>query len=452
MQIINKEIELYQQVASQVSLSKVWEALQATPHEGQKAVVEAFDNDDSVNSYVITFGRRTGKSFSTALIVVRELLIPYSNTILLSPSYKNSKIMFDEVIARIYTLKLPIKSINKNSFSIELENGAKFSSVTQTNVESALGSRLSLLVVDETQSVTNLMEILDQLLTPMMLDYGVKENGTLYASQVFLGTPRGVGTVFHELYLRELQRKNWKSFHSPSNVNPLLPKTYIQEQETVLPELVYKQEILALWVSTGAGVFHAFDKEVNLYDPETLVFDKGARYIMGFDFGTRDSTAAILVYVTNSGDYYVHDTYMKNMTTTSKHLEAYKAMESRNSGELVERFGDPSAAQTLLDLSSDYNYDIVKANNRQAEGIDCINNLLSIQGANKKPKMYINKNLSDLITQMELVTYNPNRVNRNADMFNKAPGGEHHWDLLAALRYVIYSHYRGSLAGEAILL
>lgn len=444
---MNQEIQTYQEVSQKVKLHKVWDVVKATPHGGQLPIVECIDSNPLINCYVVVLGRRSGKSFSTAMVVLRELLIPYSNTILLTPAYKNSDIMFKEVLKHVQGLKLPVKSINKNQFVIELENGARFTSVTQTNYESALGSRLSLLVVDETQSITDIKSIYEEILGPMMLDFGIQDNGTLYAKAVFLGTPRGVGTAFHALYLKELTQSNWKSFNSPSSCNPLLPKVYLDQQKELLPDHVYRQELLAEWLSKGSGVFFAFNPEANLYDPTELTFNKDSVYIGGYDFGHTDSTASILIYTDRQGNYFVHDIYQQAARPTKEHVKAFKDLEKRNPGILEERYGDPSAAQTLLDLRSQYDFEIARASNKVAQGLACLNDLMAEQGMDKKPKLYINKDLGELIRQIRTVSYKDSKS--STDPFNKDPEGTH-WDLLAALRYAIYSHHRQSMAGIAV--
>lgn len=445
---LNEEIQTYQEVSQRVKLNKVWEVVKASPHTGQLPIVECIDNNALVNCYVVVLGRRSGKSFSTAMVVLRELLIPFSNTILLTPSYKNSQIMFTEVLKHVQTLKLPVKSINKNQFIIELENGARFTSVTKTNYESALGSRLSLLVVDETQSIEDIKSIYEEILGPMMLDFGVKDNGVLFAKVVFLGTPRGVGTAFHALYLKELTHSNWKSFNSPSSCNPLLPKVYLEQQKELLPDHVYRQEYMAEWLSKGQGVFFAFDPIANLYDPSVITFTDDSVYICGLDFGHTDSTAKILIYVDRQGTYFVHATYQQAATSTKDHVKAFKRLESTNRGILEERYGDPSAAQTLLDLRTEYDYEVVRANNKVAPGLACLNDLLAPQGMDKKPKLFINKNLGELIRQIRSVNYKDSKS--STDPFSKDTEGTH-FDLLAALRYAVYSHYRGNLAGLTVM-
>jgi len=447
----NREIQLYKEVSPKIKLAAIWKLLGMQPHEGQIGLVEAFDNDETKNSFVLTSGRRVGKSYLAGVTVIREILVPFSNTILLAPTFRNAEIIFNEVYKLVRQLNLPITKINKNNFTMTLENGASFSALSESNAEAGLGSRCSLLVVDETQSIPTIMHVFETLIGPMLLDYGVRDNGILEANVLFLGTPRGVGTSFHEIFLYELTRLNWKSFSSPSSCNPILPKAFLEQQREQLSDKAYREEILAEWLTSGAGVFYAFDLEANTYDPAKLDL-KGSNYILGHDFGTLDSTALVYVYVTKAGDYYVHNAYMANSRTTANHHKEFKRIREADKAAQAEgSYGDPSAAQVMMDLRETYNYDIQKGFNRIAPGIATLNNLMEAQGINRKPKLYINKNLTELITQIQLITYknqNGPQVN-NGDPFSKHK--DHHFDLVHAMRYAIATHHRQSNASIAFM-
>ena len=198
-------------------------------------------------------------------------------------------------------------------------------------------------------------------------------------------------------------------------------------------------------------MFHAFSENYNLYDPEVLDLS-GSPYVVGLDFGYQDSTSAILVYTTNSGDYYVADMYQNNLTSTKNHVKAFRELEERNKGTLLDRFGDPSAAQLIHDLREQYEYDISKANNRIDVGLSTINNLMEPQGYNKKPKLFINKNLGELIRQLQSISFKTNVSNNNtSDPFNKDVTMGTHWDAVHALRYAVYSHFRREASGLVIV-
>lgn len=388
------------------------------------------------DDYIVT--HNTGKSISTSVIGVRELLVPYSSTILLTPTFNNAKIIFNEVLKHVQKLKLPIKSINKGAFRFELDNGARFSANSEANIESALGTYNSLLIVDEAQSFENLEHIMKQMLVPTLLDYGTRPSGILYGRQVYLGTPRGEHNMLFSLYNQQDEFTNWKSFNAPSTVNPILPKTYFEQMRLELGDMLYRQEILAEFIGTGDNVFWAYDPLVNTYNTGDVIFTDQIPVIGGIDVGARDSTALLLIYRTAEGNYYVDRAYSQNMTSTSKHIENYRELETHMHSKPEMRYMDPSAAQLMLDYINDYDYECVSANNAVQDSIKYINQLLTPTGANNKPKLYFNSELKELLRQVSRVRWKDAANKSSKDPFIRDTKGTH-WDLIAALRYALYS-------------
>lgn len=390
-----------------------------------------------------------GKSVSTSVIACRELAVPYSSTILLTPTFNNAKIIFNEVIKLIQQLKLPIKSINKGSFRFELENGARFSANSASNIESALGSYNSLIIVDESQSVPNLMEIMNQMLVPTLMDYGARPSGILYGRQIYLGTPRGQENQLYDLYCKQEEFPNWKSFNSPSSCNPILPSGYFEQMRQELGEMLYRQEILAEFFGSDENVFWAFNKDINTYEDGSITFNHNMAVVSGIDIGLRDSTAQLWAYRDSAGNYYIDKAYQKNMTSTAQHIENYREIERSLLREPEMRYGDPAAAQTLMDYTTDYNYIVHSANNSFMDSINYINLLLTPTGANKKPKLYINASLTELIRQINRVRWKDQASKTSKDPFVKDTKGTH-WDLVAALRYMLYTD-QYNMAGSFII-
>jgi hypothetical protein len=437
----NQDVIAYQQAADTIKLKSVAKLIEFTPHAGQKPIFWTIDEEaEKYNNLVLLLGRRCGKSQVTSVIVLRELLLPHSSTILLAPTFNNAQIIWKNVMQLVDTLNLPIKSVNRGQFKLELMNGARFSANSEMNIESSLGSSNSKIVVDEAQSIATLKHIIDQLLLPTLLDYGTRPSGILWGSMIFLGTPRGEDNVLTDYYYKELTYDSWKSFQAPSTSNPTLPAAYFEKLRKELPELVYRQEILAEIIGSDENVFHAFNKDINTYDDETAakLFNEYSLYICGIDIGWSDSTANIFIYRMPNGDYYVQDAYSKNMTTTENHIKNYKNIESNLIGEYDIRYGDPAAAQALNDYSETYDCDVVPAQNDVKESIQYINTLFSPSGVNKKPRLYVHKRLGELIRQLTRVKYKVNNGRGSKDPFIKDTEGTH-WDLIAALRYALYS-------------
>ena len=451
--VTNKEVEMYQEAAAKIQLKTIAKMLEFTPHEGQQPLFYAFDMESDIyNNFVLLFGRRTGKSEVTTVVGIRELFLPFSSTVLLTPVFENAKIIFNNVLKRVEQLGLPVKAINRGSFRLELENGARFSANSAANVEAALGSSNSLIIVDETQSIPDIKRILNQLLVPTLLDYGTRPSGILWAHQMLLGTPRGEENELTDYYYKELTLPNWKSFTAPSTTNPTLPKEYIEQMRQELGDTIFRQEILAEIIGSDANVFHSFDRVINTYvdeePPEDIPEGKTRRnyfvptpeseYICGIDIGWSDSTANVMIYRTPEGRYYVAKAYSKSNTTTKQHISNYKQMEDEMIGTVDVRYGDPAAAQTLNDYITDYDYDVTPAKNDISASIKYLNNLLEPTGANAEPRLYVHEDLGELIRQISRIRYKQVLGKGSKDPFIKDPDGTH-WDLIAALRYAIYS-------------
>lgn len=445
----NKEIQIYKDTTDSIKLKTVAQLLDFVPHKGQQPIFYTLDTQrDLINSIVMVLGRRCGKSSMSSVIAVRELLVPFSSTILLTPTFNNAKIIFNETLKHVQSLRLEIKSINKGSFRFELKNGARFSANSASNIESALGTANSLLIMDESQSIPGLTDIVAQMLAPTLLDYGTRASGILYGKQVYLGTSRGTENQLYDLFCKQDEYTNWKSFSAPSYLNPILPQAYFEQMRLELGEFLYRQEILAEFIGTDDNVFYAFGPH-NLYEPGSVKFSKYMDVIAGIDAGFRDSTAAVYAYRDPRGNYYIDKAYSENMKATSVHVAKLKELDEEMIGITDLRYMDPAAAQLIYDYIHDYDFQVCPAKNAVQDSIKYINQLFTPTGANEKPRLYINSELKELIRQVTRVRWKDSANKTAKDPFNKDPKGTH-WDLISALRYAIFSDQHNLSAGTII--
>jgi hypothetical protein len=219
-----------------------------------------------------------------------------------------------------------------------------------------------------------------------------------------------------------------------------------------LGDTIFRQEILAEIIGSDANVFHSFERVRNTYTADSVPAEipdgrtklnyfqpnSHSTYIGGIDIGWSDSTAQVFVYRTAEGRYYVHAAYSKNNTTTAQHISNYRDIEATLPGEVDIRYGDPAAAQTLMDYTTDYDYTVVNAKNNIAASIKYINNLLEPTGAEQTPRLFFNEELGELIRQVSRIRYKVTVSKNSKDPFIKDPDGTH-WDLISALRYAIFS-------------
>lgn len=445
----NKEIQTYRDTTDNISLKTVAQLLDFSPHKGQQPIFYTFDTQrELINNIVMVLGRRCGKSSMSSVIAVRELLVPFSSTILLTPTFNNAKIIFNETLKHVQALRLEIKSINKGSFRFELKNGARFSANSASNIESALGTANSLLIMDESQSIPGLTDIVAQMLAPTLLDYGARPSGILYGRQIYLGTSRGTENQLYDLFCKQDEHTNWKSFSAPSYLNPILPQAYFEQMRLELGEFLYRQEILAEFIGTDDNVFYAFGPH-NLYEPGSVKFSKYMDVIAGIDAGFRDSTAAVYAYRDPRGNYYIDKAYSENMKATSVHVAKLKELDEEMIGITDLRYMDPAAAQLIYDYIHDYDFQVCPAKNAVQDSIKYINQLFTPTGANEKPRLYINSELKELIRQVTRVRWKDSANKTAKDPFNKDPKGTH-WDLISALRYAIFSDQHNLSAGTII--
>ena len=445
----NKEIQTYKDATDKIALKTVAQLLNFTPHKGQQPIFYVFDEQkELINNLVMVLGRRSGKSSVSSVIAVRELLVPFSSTILLTPTFNNAKIIFNETLKHVQALKLEIKSINKGSFRFELMNGARFSANSASNIESALGTANSLLIMDESQSIPGLMEIVAQMLAPTLLDYGARGSGILYGRQIYLGTSRGTENQLYELYCKQDEYTNWRSFNAPSYLNPILPQAYFEQMRLELGEFLYRQEILAEFIGTDDNVFYAFGDH-NLYTTGSVKFSRYTDVIVGIDVGFRDSTAGVFLYRDPRGNYYLDKAYSENMKATSVHVANLKALDAEMVGTTDLRYMDPAAAQLIYDYITDYDYQVYPAKNAVQESIKYLNQLFTPTGANHVPRLYVNSELKEMIRQLKRVRWKDGTNKTAKDPFSKDPKGTH-WDLIAALRYAVYSDQHNISASTII--
>lgn len=450
--ITNEEAQLYRDATDRITVKAVCQLVGFVPHAGQQPIIHALDNRKDLNSFVIAAGRRFGKSASLSIIALRELLVPFSSTVLVAPTFSNAKIIFTEVLKLVAKLQLPVKTMNRGQFNFTLENGARFTANSAANIESALGGNFSLCLFEEFQSTAGGADIHKQMIAPTMLDFGTRDSGVLYARQFFIGTSRGMDSQLYDYYTKEEVLPNWKSFTAPSMTNPTLPQEYFEQMKLELGDMLYSQEILAKFLGSEDGVFHSFDKVVNTYTNEApprvlpegktlrnyYTPPKDATYICGIDIGWSDSTANVFIYRTPEGRYYVQEAYSKNMTTTEQHIKNYREIEDSLEGINDARFCDPAAAQTINDYITTYDYHVMPAKNDVKPSLQYLNVLFARTGASQEPRLYIHEDLKELIRQLSRVRYKADNGKSSKEPFIKDPDGTH-WDLIAALRYALFS-------------
>ena len=246
--------------------------------------------EESRRFNVLDIGRRAGKTY----LGVHLALEAASQGKLVgwfSPTYKYLLDVWRD-------LERPVKKIavrvNATERRIELPNGGLIECWTLENVDAGRGRKYHLAVIDEAAVVTNLKESFEQSIRPTLTDF----QGNAW----FLSTPKGLN-YFHELFLRGMDSENfplWKSWQLPSAVNPYLPKGEIEEARKSLPELVFRQEYLAEFITSDGAVFRGVDGVLTAKET-TPGAHKGHFVVAGVDWGRSHDFTAISVFCCHCG-------------------------------------------------------------------------------------------------------------------------------------------------------
>lgn len=120
------------------------------PDSWQKNLCEIVADKEKPARVFVLASRQSGKSYCTALAAIfHALTVPNSTTLLLSPTLRQSSLLFRRVIQFYKAAGRPVKPISESALQLRLENGAWVQALpaNETNLRGI--SSVSLLVMDE---------------------------------------------------------------------------------------------------------------------------------------------------------------------------------------------------------------------------------------------------------------------------------------------------------------
>ena len=200
---------------------------------------------------VIACGRRFGKTMLCAFIVIWDALINKGHNIwIVAPTFPQTDILWEMVIQ--YMPKEYIRQIYEGRKLIELKNGSRIWAKSADNPQALVGRGLDLIVFDEASMVP-----IDAW------NYMRPALGDRKGKAIFPTTPKGKNW-FYDIYMKDPKNggddDDYHSFHYPSMDNEFLDPTEFVKMTKDLPELMYRQEILADFIDTGGEVFRNLNK------------------------------------------------------------------------------------------------------------------------------------------------------------------------------------------------
>lgn len=245
---------------------------------------------------VVNVGRRAGKTtFGFDRCATKETLtLPIA---WFSPTYR----MLSEVWRLAVQTFSPITAKrNVQEHRIEFVTGGLLEFWSLDNQDAARGRKYRRIIVDEAAMVPNLMDAWNYVLRPTLADY--------LGDAWFLSTPKG-RNGFWQMYQwgQDDDNGEWKSWKMPSTVG-IIAQSEIDAMRDTMPELTYRQEILADFLEGQGSVFRNIAACTTL-QPSTPDKHNGHTIIIGADWGKQQDYTALSVGCLDCKCEVTHDRF-----------------------------------------------------------------------------------------------------------------------------------------------
>ena len=399
---------------------------------------------------IICAGRRSGKSVLSRVITLDWALKSIGNYWIVSPNYKQSKMIHWKELQR----EIPLEWITKKNeveLSITLKNGSVIELKGAENPDTLRGTKLRGLIIDEIASIRNWEWIWSEVLRPTLTDYE--------APAIFISTPKGYNH-FHELYEQgqkgDIQYKSWRF---DSYENPYIKKEEIDNAKKELTEDTFAQEYLADFRKYTGLVYKEFQREVHVIEPFDI--PDGWLVYRGVDFGSTNPTACLWIAVDNDDNWFVYDEHYETDKTIDYHAGV---INSRTSRSVTASYGDPSGAQWISEFAQRGIY-ITPANKevgtnfnswvrygieKVSEKLKQIPGKMVVSGGQRNfgergsPSLFIFRHCENTIREFETYRWKEKSVSQAQDLNEPDVPEKANDHALDALRYFAVSHIKQS--------
>ena len=360
--------------------------MQLTPAQKQIA-------KDKHRFRVVNCGRRFGKTILAteemiALGLHREARIAY-----IAPTFQQARdIAWEQLKKRLRDVD---PEINESRLEIRFKNLEGTTSTIVLRgweaIETLRGQSYDFVVLDEVASMRYFWEGWQEVIRPTLTD---RKGGAM-----FISTPKGFNH-FYELYNKESEDKQFKSFHFTSYDNPNIPKEEIDEAKNQLTEDRFAQEYLADFRKQEGLVYKEFQRARHVYKDATIDV---AERLAGIDFGFTNPTAILTILRDRNDVYWVTDElYKTNLTTDA--IAEYVISKGYN-----KIYPDPASPEAIKHLTDKHLnvYEVSKGKDSIATGIAIVRELF------KQRRIRIHENCKNLIWELETYAYPERRENNN---------------------------------------
>jgi hypothetical protein len=276
---------------------------------------------------VLITGRRFGKTFLCIQELAKFSRYPKKKVWYVAPTYRMAKdIVWNDLVDRMTKHKW-LKKLNHSDLRLTLRNGSEISLRGADNENSLRGVGLDFLVMDEFADVKE--HAWYEVLRPTLSD----KNG----SALFCGTPRGYGNWSYNLFTKENEDEQWKSFQFTTLDGGQVSASEVQQAKQDLDERTFNQEYMASFVNYAGQIYYNFDRKQNVldtYNPKTNEIH------IGMDFNIDPMSAVISELKGNN--IYVYDEIVIYSSNTD---EMVQEIRNRFKDKHIFIYPDPASKQ-----------------------------------------------------------------------------------------------------------
>lgn len=258
-------------------MSRAATRISVKPHPGQAEV-----HNNPARFRVLACGRRWGK---TRLGVNECLDVAASGgrAWWVAPNYKMSRVGW-RPLSKIG--RLIGADVRKGDLQITMPGGGEITVRSANDPYSLRGEGLDFVVLDECAFMAE--EAWTESLRPALSDRGGRA--------MFISTPKG-RNWFWRLYQRGLGNdREWQSWRRPTSDNPYIKPTEIDQARADMPEVVFEQEYMAVFLENMGSVFRSIAKCLTAPPDQTRAQHERHNIVMGVDWAKEaDFTAFSLI-------------------------------------------------------------------------------------------------------------------------------------------------------------
>lgn len=378
---------------------------------------------------VVNCGRRFGKTTLSIEEIKGKAVSKPSRIAYIAPTYQQARdIAWEQLKAELKPIILKINESRLELTTKTFQGGESLIVLRGWEaIETLRGQKFDFIVVDEIASMRNFFSNWQEVIRPTLTDNK--------GEALFISTPKGFNH-FYELFKKEAEDTDYKSFHYTTYDNPHIPPEEIEKAKLEVTEDRFAQEYLADFRKTEGLVYKEFDREKHLFSDEDIVYLTFADYFAGIDFGFANPAAVIHIKKDRDENFYVTDEFYEPQHSEEEIAEYVAACKFQRVYPDPE---SPSAIKALRNKKVNVRT-VVKNKDSIKNGINIVRELF------KSGRLKINRKCENLIYELETYAYPEKKDLKNEDE-NPIKENDHACD---ALRYAFLMQTGNSKARSYI--